>query len=665
MSSSEWSFPQPHTPHSSRRHAANRGPRRSPWGLLLLILLILSMMATGLWWVFLRDKSENGAIPDIGSGKACSGQVTKLQITLDPMVTPVVHKAAEAVAREGNGCDKFSLNEQSTEATVAELTSGTFKRDKGDAWMPTSTGWVGAAAAKGQIFPASGLSVARSPLVLVLPSPQTAGQALAVAQQIAVGTAKLKGQTLTPEPLPTSVEQIGLKASNWQTFYAAANTAAGENRVKFSLPDAQKTTAGMLSIFAAQQALSQLGPAESGKSDEGIGLLRALQFKSMATTSTASMDQLFQSLKDGQKQVFPALEYDAWNFSKTNPTASMAVIYPRDAVAVADFPLVSAKGLDPPKADMVRRLGEKLTSPAMNSAWTDRGLRPATGDERPPSITFPTQALMTAKTAQLQWEPLLVGASVSDWVNYSQAPFSVLALIDQSGSMNDVVPDTNGKTKAQVLQAAGFEAAELFGVDTSLGVWMFGQPRQTPTQVETSSHVEAIPYGKMDDQIDGKPRRLLTAGLISGLTISPYTQTPLFATVLDGIKFMQSKATADSLTMVVVLTDGVDEGSSFSMTRQKFLEEYAKIHDPTHRVVVFPIAFGADADVAALQDMATASLQGLPQEVIRVLGTVTKATDPTDLAKAIARVFKLVRSPEVAKLRMAQAQAAAAASGGQ
>ena len=85
--------------------------------------------------------------------------------------------------------------------------------------------------------------------------------------------------------------------------------------------------------------------------------------------------------------------------------------------------------------------------------------------------------------------------------------------------------------------------------------------------------------------------------------------------------------------VVVVLTDGQDEDSRYAMSRQQFLAKLSGGHTAGQPVPVFGVGFGADADIATLQEMAR--LTG---------GQATAARDPADLAGAMARTFLAAHS---------------------
>jgi Ca-activated chloride channel family protein len=222
-------------------------------------------------------------------------------------------------------------------------------------------------------------------------------------------------------------------------------------------------------------------------------------------------------------------------------------------------------------------------------------------------------------------DPAVVTGQARQWAGYQQLAFQTLILVDASASMLDPVRDSNGNatTKAELLRAAGIQASALFGLDTSLGLWMFATPSPT-----SPPYVEVVPLGPLDEPLDGVPRREVVRTVSENYRPYDRAGTPLYETVLRGVAAMRPLVRPETVTMVVVLTDGRDEDTPYAMPRQEFLSRLGEAQDPDRPVPVFSIGYGADADMAALDDIAEATG-----------GRAVASNDPGDLASAIAQVF--------------------------
>jgi hypothetical protein len=191
--------------------------------------------------------------------------------------------------------------------------------------------------------------------------------------------------------------------------------------------------------------------------------------------------------------------------------------------------------------------------------------------------------------------------------------------------MNEPVRDRSGKltTKAELLRLAGVQAAQLFGEDTSLGMWLFATPSAT-----SPPYTVAVPFGPIDDPVNGVPRRQVMRTAAETYKAYPAAGTPLFETVLRGVADMRQRFKSGAVSLVVVLTDGRDEDSPFAMSQQQFLERLGAGRDPARPVPVFAIGYGANADLGVLNEMAKATG-----------GRAVASNDPSDLASAMAKIF--------------------------
>ena len=154
-------------------------------------------------------------------------------------------------------------------------------------------------------------------------------------------------------------------------------------------------------------------------------------------------------------------------------------------------------------------------------------------------------------------------------------------------------------------------------------------PRMSSARNASSEpYTVAVPYGPINETINGVARREVMRQTAQAYQPHPTAGTPLFETVLRGVADMRERYQPGSVTLVVVLTDGRDEDSRFSMGRDQFLARLGAGRDPGRPVPVFAIGYGGDADMGVLNDMAR--LTG---------GRAVASNDPGDLASAMAKIF--------------------------
>jgi hypothetical protein len=235
------------------------------------------------------------------------------------------------------------------------------------------------------------------------------------------------------------------------------------------------------------------------------------------------------------------------------------------------------------------------------------------------------------KALALPADPARLLGPAKQWSGYQRRAFQVLLLIDGSGSMNKPITDRAGHvtTKAALLRQSGAAAAELFGEDTSIGLWYFSSP--TPS---SPAHVEAVPFGPIGGSLPPKTRRDALAASMGSYRAAAQAGTPLYQTVLDGEAAMRAKAKPGTVTLVVVLTDGDDGQSRFAMSNQTFMAKLTAARDPARPVPIMAVGYGPDADLKALTAMAAATG-----------GHAIAAENPADVASAMAKAFLAAHLP--------------------
>jgi Ca-activated chloride channel homolog len=416
------------------------------------------------------------------------------------------------------------------------------------------------------------------------------------------------------------------------------------------MPDPRRDTAGMLSALAVYAAVGRTTP------DPGIAQLKALTFRSRLADAEADPAVLLKRLAaepDADRAVrevglFPLTEQALWAYTRTEHKTELVATYPPDAPTEADYPLAltPAAAGDRGRRELAGRLAAWFASPAGVQALADHGLRgpagpAATGGVAPAGPGFVPR--YPAPVA-LPTDPAVVRARVDQWAQYKRLVFQVLVLLDASGSMSAPVRDRAGTptTKAELLRRSGALAAQLFGEDTSLALWLFATA--TPN---SPPYTEVVPFGPIDEAVagpgaaggaggaGGAPRRKLVLDAAAKYQAIPNAGTPLYESVLRAHEAMRARFRPDAVTLVVVLTDGREEkteGTKYGMSRETFLSRLAAARDPAKPVPIHCIAYGADADLPTLTEIAKATG-----------GQAAASSDPADLASAMARIFLAAR----------------------
>lgn len=534
------------------------------------VVLILVVVAGGTtWWMYTRDPVAD---PGPASTPASTGPCppAALRVAAAPEIAPVVRDAARTIGPPKGGCPPVEVVSEEPFATV----SGVSGQRKPDVWIPSSSLWL--RMGYGKAYAGKGDPLARTPIVLAAPR-----------------------------------VLMGSFADGNKTSWTGLTTAAAEQRIPaVSMPDAQRSTVGMLSVFAINKAMERTTP------DRGIAELKALTLRSRITETGADAASMLAKVASEWNAtqvvdnlgVFPTTEQQLRTYQNGGHTVALEGAYPTDAPVEADYPFAVAKATEHPD------LAERLRSAIGRAQLTDAGFRPYASKN---ALALPS-------------DPDGLEASTKAWAGYRSVASQVLLLIDTSGSMNDKIKDASGRatTRAALLRASGNAAAQLFGDDTSIGMWYFGEP--TPS---SPPHREIVSFGPITADAAGKPRRAVLASAMQGYRAAETAGTPLYQSVLDATAEMQTRVKRGTATFIVVLTDGDDGESRFAMSAAQFEERLRAQTDPAAPVPIIAVGYGPGANMKALTDMATTTG-----------GTAIAATNSADLAAGIAKAFLAAHS---------------------
>jgi hypothetical protein len=536
-----------------------------------------------------------------GGVGACPQPV--LRVVAAPDIAPLIRTAATRITGR---CPAATVTAQEPAETVRDM-----RARPPDVWVPSSTAWLRIAGAADDAYPSVGRSLARSPLVVAAPRPlaQTLGW---------------------PGRQPTWAE-------------LAAKTYSREIP-RFSMPDPLRATAGLLAVLGVDIAVAQ----EKGA---GAASMRKLTFRSRLADANADPARLLRqvtAVPDPARDVglFPVTEQALWSSLKTSnlkatDAHAMVAMYPPDGLLEADYPLLISREI---QQDAVRRaLTDRLAAWFSGSAGVrtlaDRGFRPpsqaanTTAQAAPAAPAAEGLLPRYGPVSPLPTDASAVVEAATVWSRFQRMPFRVLLLVDASASMGEPVgeggPVTGSvtgpvtasvTTKATLLRKCAGDAVQLFGEDTSAAMWLFPSARPNGPPF-----TEVVPFGPLDDRVDGASRRKLLARAFVDYQPSPRVGTPLYETVLQGREAMRQRYRPDAVTLVFVLTDGNDSGTT---GRAAFLARLAAGNDPSRPVPIFGVGYGPGADMTALREAA------------RITGGQAIAADnPRDVEGAVAAVF--------------------------
>jgi Ca-activated chloride channel family protein len=475
-----------------------------------------------------------------------------LAIVAAPEISAVVTGAAR-IAGLADPATSNCVHPTVTAGDPAEVaaTLAADRADRPDVWIPDSSIWLRREALAAAGLPAGSPSVARSPAVLALP------RALAARLGAHPGDGAFGFGPLLP-----------------------ADSGAAQP-VQLRLPDPRRSapTVG---------ALVGLQAATAGRADQRAVLAAVLRASDRGATDAAL----------GARQAEPSSEQQVWLSNQPGGTDPLVAAYPPGAGIPLDYPFVI----------LATRHEQRAAANRLLSALRGelgRQLLDAAGFREPGGHAGP------ALTAARGVDPAAAGtgavppaAAIETAIRALEAvnlPSRLLAVLDVSGSM--ALPASPGAptTRLDLARTAVLGGLALYPDDTEVGLWTFAAELAGETDYR-----EVVPIVPLGRDADGGTGRLRLADALPALRVSRRGGTGLYDTALAAVRAVRRSWDPNRVNSVVLLTDGRDEdrvGISLSQLLKTLRDE----RDPKRPVYLITIAYGPDADNAALRAMSRAT----------------------------------------------------------
>ncbi len=298
-------------------------------------------------------------------------------------------------------------------------------------------------------------------------------------------------------------------------------------------------------------------------------------------------------------QLVPATEQSYLAARRTND--QIVFVAPKSGVPMLKFPIISVKrgGLDvlasqrDPSGRFGRSLSRWFSSAEGRDAVAQAELRGADGEPLTGGIglgsakTLPLPDQKTTDEALRQWRVLSV-------------PSSLLAVMDLSGSMKEMIGDT---TRIQLAANAALVALDVLPDHARVGSWGFSKNRGG----EGQSWQEYVPLMRLDAEAgDGLTGREFLKKDTAELPGRVRGGTGIIDTVLAAYKEAQNKWDPAYFNSVVFFTDGAADDTS-SLKLPQLIEKLKQLNDPARPVKVIILGISQDADSPELAQIAAAT----------------------------------------------------------
>ena len=507
----------------------------------------------------------------IVSRAACGAHPVVVNVAVSAEIGPAIQHVGQVFnnmhRRVGGRCAAVVVRAEPPAAVMAWLAGGRAARHlpRVDAWIPDSGLWAGLAhpsAARGRQVQSSGIRVARTALVIVMPRS-------AAAQTPAFGSS-VSWKFLLPQAAGGPAAALGLN-------------------VRF--PDPTSSGTGLVALTELQRVFGGSGPAASS-------LARLLVHVHVVPPSAGLASLVAPA--PGSRPVTPPVtvttEQAVVQFDHTHPRQPLAVRYPAEGSDQLSYPYLLTTS-NPQTLSAAREFGQELQSPYATSYVRYLGFRSGNGT----AGDWPGWYGLTRSAPRMlpQATPGQASAALYAWRRDSLGSRD-LVLIDISSAMAATTTHGGPDLEQALAQAAGPGLAQ-FPDSTQMGLWA------SPSHVNDGlPYQQLVPIGPLPGSLGLVTRRQQIERLTQGAQPIPGSQAPLYSAILAAYQQMLGTYQARYANTVVVLTAGVDAMPG-DISANALLGDLHVLYDPRRPVEIVVVMFGKAGNLQALQQVAAAT----------------------------------------------------------
>jgi len=579
--------------NSGRAGHGQGGDRRRERGVSIKIMVAAAVVIASALMVTLAAQANATRQP-----------CTSHPVVADVAVSPEIAPAVETVAKLFNDqrhlvtghCAQVRITSAAPAAVAAQVDGQgpANSLPAVDAWVPDSSLWVDVARSfpmGAQLIQPTGLDVARSPLMIVMP-------ALAAARVPAFGVS------------------VG-----WSFLLPAADGGPPSSQhLRVDLPDPTQSAAGLATLVQINRLLGSGAAARTAFARFVFAAEVTAQFT--GPQGLSPFVTLARPPLNGNP-VTVTSEQAVLQYDRSHPGQPLAARYPWSPASALgspelDYPYLLTAS-QPAQLAAVRAFGAVLGQSYAAGVVRFDGFRSGNGvaDVAPSRYGLATQLLRLApeagasqaQTTLQAWQR--VGANGAD-----------LALVDVSAPM--AAPVGPGVTLEQELgQTAGL-GLSLFPDNTNMGLWEFADKLSG-----SRPYRQIVPVGPLTGELGLISRRQELIEANAALKPLPHRAAALNSAILAGYKHMVASYRPKSSNAILVLTSGADNASD-DISLSTLLSDLHQLYNPDRPVQIVIVVFSAHSDFAAMQQIASATA-----------GSAYEITNPAQIGKvffeAIAR----------------------------
>jgi Ca-activated chloride channel family protein len=582
--------------------------RRSPLPFVVAIVVAIGLIA-GLRTLV----GGNGAGKGQVQPAACGRNGITLTMAASSEKAQLVKQMAADYQRRGpqvgGRCVQVNVTTKASGAAMAALARGWNQATDGprpDVWSPASSGWVTLLQQRSRGSDRPGLvppdipRIAASPLVIAMPRPMA--EALGWPRK-RLGWREMLDLARSPDGWASRGHP------EWGRF------RLGKTNPNFSTSGLNATIGAYFAGTGLSSDLREKDVTSKRARDFVAGVERSVVHYGDTTLTFLANLQRADDQGAGLSYISAVTveEKSVWDYNQGNPSGDPATlgqhgkpryplvaIYPKEGTLLSDHPYVVLKA--PWVDDAKRQAAAGFLGYLQGRDAQGRFQRAAFRDFRntPGPLATEANGLLAKEPATLLQPPAppVLDKLLASWAAVRKRA-NVLLVMDTSGSMGEEVPGT-GDTKLDLAKRAAINSLREFDDADRVGLWMFS------TKLEgDSDHRELVPVGPMNEKLadaGGQTRRAVLRSRIEGLP--PEGGTGLYDTSLAAFQEVSAHLDPDSINAVVLLTDGRNEDDGISLDN---LIPRLRTEQGDRSVRLFTIAYGADADLGVLRQIAEAT----------------------------------------------------------
>ena len=388
------------------------------------------------------------------------------------------------------------------------------------------------------------------------------------------------------------------------TTHRQLDPGAPEQPVRFVQTAPTRSNSGLQTLVAQFVAVSGVRPEQFTLAQVEANAGKVAAIHRHITRYGSSTNQLAQAMvRNGPYWASIGSVYESSvinaNLGRAPGEEAWVAVYPRATfTSTMRAILPTAPWIDAKEKEAAGVIIQELLTPEIQRLAAEKGLRPANPAVPASLVTRANGVDPRARFDSLRSpRPQVVEAMLRSWVAVAKKPSRVALVVDSSGSMQgNKLPAVQASLSRYLNQLTPRDSVALFDFDSTL----------RPPVV-----------------VDGQPgSRARGQAFIASLQADGGTR--LYDAVLQARDWLRLHRRPGEIDAVVVLTDGMDQGSRTSLQAlQAELRRSGFSGD--ERIGVFTVGFGAngDFDASVLKGIATSNggdfAQGTPDSIRKLM----------------------------------------------